>query len=237
VLMAVPGPAGAGPRMLLVHDNRTAAVHDLATGQRLVTGPLPPADYGPDNPTVNGGMILLRHPSGHGTEISAFDPVTLGLQWSRPAGDVDQVVTCGPWACLTGANGVRALDPETGKTAWYRDKWRMVEQHGSTVLAYSAPASTSEAIGVIDARRGVVVTDLRGWRPLSTTGTGADLLVTRVVDAGARSMVAVARPGEAQPRLIAELPPGTGDCQSAPERLICRSVTGELVIWAYRVKG
>lgn len=237
VLLAVPGPPGSPARMLLVHDNRTAAVHELATGRRLVTGPLPAADYGPDNPTVNAGMILLRHPAEHGTEISAFDPVTLGLTWSRPAGDVDQVVTCGALACLTGAGGVRALDPQTGRTIWYRSGWRMVEQRGTTLLAYSAPASTSETVGIVDPATGAVVTDLRGWRPMSGATGGNDLVVTRVVEAGARSMVAVARPGEEQPRLIAELPPGTGDCQSAPGRLVCRSVTGELVIWAYTVKG
>jgi outer membrane protein assembly factor BamB len=236
VLLAVPGPAGS-PRILLVHDNRTAAVHDLDTGRLLVTGPMPPADYGPDNPTVSGGLILLRHPGEHGAEISAFDPVTLELRWSRPAGDVDEIVTCEPYACLTGAGGVRALDPATGRTLWYQAGWRMVEQRGRHLLASSAPASTSQTVGIVDPSTGVVVTDLRGWRPL-TGSTGDDtLVVTRAVEAGARSMVAVVRPGGDQPRLISELPPGTGDCQSAPGRLVCRSVTGELVIWAYRVKG
>ncbi|MDT5034446.1 MAG: hypothetical protein QOC94_4617, partial [Actinoplanes sp.] len=197
----------------------------------------PPADYGPDNPTVSGGLILLRHPGERGAEISAFDPVTLGLRWFRPAGDVDEIVTCEPYVCLTGAGGVRALDPATGRTLWYRAGWRMVEQRGTRLLAYSAPASTSETVGIVDPSTGVVVTDLRGWRPLTGSPGDDTLVVTRVGDAGARSMVAVARPGEAQPRLISELPPGTGDCQSAPGRLVCRSVTGELVIWAYRVKG
>ena len=40
-LLGVPGPAGAPSRMLLVRDDRTAVVHDLATGVRLAVGPMP----------------------------------------------------------------------------------------------------------------------------------------------------------------------------------------------------
>jgi outer membrane protein assembly factor BamB len=237
VLLTVPGPAGAPPRVLLVHDNRTAAVHDIATGALLTTGPLPPADYGPDNPAVSGGLILLRHPGEHGPEISAYDPVTLGLRWSKPGGDTEAIVPCGPYACLTGASGVRAVDPATGATKWYRAAWRTVAQFGDRLLAYSSPAGSSELLGVIDPVAGRVATELPGWRPLSGATTGTAMVLTRVVDAGARSMVAVARPGSAQPRLIAELPPGSGDCQTAPGRLVCRSVTGELIVWSYEVKG
>jgi len=237
VLLSVPGPAGAPARMLLVHDDRTAAVHDLATGARLAVGPLPPANYGPENPAVSGGLVLLRHPGDDGTEISAYDPVTLGLRWSRPAQGADQIVTCGPYACLTGADGVRALDPRTGRTLWFRSSWRTIEQQGSRVLAFASPGSTAEAVGVVDPQTGRIVTDLRGWRPMSGAGTGDHLIVTRVVAAGARSMVAVAGPGDARPRPIADLPAGTGDCQAAPARLVCRSMTGELVVWAYRQKG
>jgi hypothetical protein len=54
---------------------------------------------------------------------------------------------------------------------------------------------------------------------------------------GARTMVAVAEPGLAGPRPLADLPPGTGDCQAAPGRLVCRSSTsGELIVWAYTLK-
>jgi outer membrane protein assembly factor BamB len=237
VLLGVPGPRGAPARMLLVHDDRTAVVHDLATGRRLAEGRFPPADYSPDNPTVSGGLVLLRHPGERGTEVSAYDPVTLGLLWSRPALDVEEIVVCGPLACLIGADGVRALDPASGVLRWYRPGWRMVEQRGDVLLAYTAPASTAEAVGIVDPATGRVLVDLRGWRPLTGTGGGDQMLVTRIVAAGARTMVAVAAPGGDRPRPLAELPAGTGDCQAAPGRLVCRSLTGELVVWAYRQKG
>jgi hypothetical protein len=50
-------------------------------------------------------------------------------------------------------------------------------------------------------------------------------------------MVAVARPGEAEPGLLAELPTDNGDCQAVTGRLACRSMNGELIVWAYRPKG
>jgi hypothetical protein len=78
------------------------------------------------------------------------------------------------------------------------------------------------------------VVDLRGWRPVAGLAEPDQLLVTRVVDTGARMVVAVADVRYGLPRPIADLPPGTGDCQAAPGRLICRSMAGELTVWAYR---
>jgi outer membrane protein assembly factor BamB len=236
VLMGVPGPAGAPPRMLLVHDNRTLALHDLSTGRLLATAPLPPADYGPDNPAVSGGLILLREPTGWGSEISAFDPVTLAVRWRRPTAGAYEAEPCGALACLSGPDGVAAVDPAGGAVRWYQPGWRSVEQRGALLLAYSSTSGVSDPVGVVDPQTGRVLVDLHGWRAVTGTG-GGDLLVTRAVEAGARTIVAIARPGDAQPRLLADLPPGTGDCQAVPDRLICRSASGELIVWAYRKKG
>jgi outer membrane protein assembly factor BamB len=237
VLMGVPGPAGQPPRMLLVHDNRTLAVHDLATGKLLATAPLPPADYGPGNPSVSGGLIVLRHPGEWGSQVSAFDPVTLQRRWVRPAGGASEAQPCGRLTCLAGLHGVRAVDPANGVQRWYRPGWRSVELRGNLLLAYASPAGVSDPIGLVDPATGRVLVNLRGWRPLTGQGGGDHVLVTRVVDAGARTMVAVAEPGDAQPRPLADLPPGTGECQAVPDRLICRSTAGELKVWAYRPRG
>jgi hypothetical protein len=236
VLMGVPGPPGQPPRMLLVHDNRTLALHDLGTGKLLATAPLPPAGYGPENPTVSGGLIVLRHPGAWGPQVSAYDPVTLRRRWVRSAGGAYEAAACGSLTCLMGPNGVRAVDPDTGEQRWYRPGWRGVEQRGNLLIAYGSPTGVVDPIGLVDARSGRVLVDLRGWRALGSQATGDHVLVTRTVDAGARTMIAVASPGRAQPRPLADLPPGTGDCQVTSDRLICRSTSGQLNVWAYRQK-
>jgi outer membrane protein assembly factor BamB len=237
VLMGVPGPAGQPPRMLLVHDNRTMAVHDLGTGRLLASAPLPPADYGPENPSVSGGLIVLWHPTGWGAEISAYDPVTLALKWRRPAGGTYDPTACGPLTCLVGPDGVQGLDPANGAIRWYQPSWRGLELRGDRLLAYASPGGISDPIGFVDPGTGRVLVDLRGWRPLGSPADTGDVLVTRVVEAGAHTIVAVAHPGDAHPRLLTDLPAGTGDCQAVPDRLICRSASGELNVWAYREKG
>jgi outer membrane protein assembly factor BamB len=236
VLMGVPGADGQPPGMLLVHDNRTMALHDLATGQVLARAALPAAGYAPDNPAVSGGLIVLRHPGAWGQQISAYDPVTLLRRWVRPAGGAIRAAACGPLTCLVGPYGVRAVDPATGEERWYRPGWQDLEQRGNLLLAYASPAGVTDTVGLIDPRTGRVLVDLHGWRVLSDSGGAGRVLVTRAVDAGARTMIAVANPGAALPRPLADLPPGTGDCQVASDRLICRSTSGQLNVWAYRQK-
>ncbi|WP_157408612.1 PQQ-binding-like beta-propeller repeat protein [Actinoplanes sp. N902-109] len=236
VLMGVPGPGDEGGRMLLVHDNRTVAVHDLVTGRLLASGPLPPADYGPDNPVVSGGLILLRHLTPAGRMVSAFDPVTLQRRWTRPAGFAFGITSCGLLACLSGPDGVRAIDPADGSQRWFRPEWRSVQERGDRLIAFGTPAATDDPLGLADPATGVIGTDLRGWRVVGGDGR-AGVLMTRAEDSGRRTMVAVAARGDAQPRIIGDLPTGAGDCQSVPGRLVCRSTSGDLVVWRYDPEG
>ncbi|MEV0897274.1 PQQ-binding-like beta-propeller repeat protein [Actinoplanes sp. NPDC049802] len=232
VLLAVPGPPGAGARLLLVRDDLTAHLYDVETGSPLAVREMPPANYDPENPVVTGGLVLLRHPGPSGIEISAYDPLTLRPMWTKPAPSIREIQPCGPMACLIGLDGVRAVDPATGDQRWHRPGWRSVEDSGAGLIAYAdGPESPT---GVVDGATGELLVDLAGWRPVAGKAGGGDLLVTREIDPGSRTMIAVAVPGLPKPRLLAELPPGTGECQSAPKRLICRSVYGELVVWAYR---
>jgi outer membrane protein assembly factor BamB len=233
VLLGVPGVGDEESRMLLLHDDRTLAIHDLETGKLLVSRKVPAADYSPANPVVTGGRILLRHPGFVGPEVTSYDPVTLKQMWTEPTGNAYQIQPCGINACLSGSDGVRAIDPFTGDTLWKQPTWHSVTQYGQMFVAYS-DAEGSSPIGVIDPATGALRAGLAGWRPVSGTGDDGGLLLTRSTDGGSRTMVAVARPGDASPRLLDALPQGTGECQAAPARLVCRTMYGELIVWAYR---
>ena len=235
VLLGVPGPADAGARLLLVHDDRTMALHDLDTGERLAASSVPAADYDPANPAVAGGRVLLRHPD-RGGEVTAYDAATLKRTWTIPAAGAYKIKECGALACLIGTRGVRAVDPATGDTVWDQPRWGDIELRGGMYIASSGDEGT-DPVAVVDPDTGATRVDLAGWRPVNGTGGGDHLLLTRAQTDGARTMVAVARPGESRPILLADLPEGTGDCQSTPGRLVCRSMQGELVVWAYRLKG
>jgi hypothetical protein len=232
VLAGVPGPGDEGGRMLLIRDDRTATLHDLSDGSVLATGKVPFGDYGTDNPVVAGGEILLRHPGAVSTELSAYDPGTLRQLWTVPVSGTFAVESCGDIACLVSAQGMRGLDPATGDQVWSRPGWSTVEQEGRVFVAYGGQ-SADNPIGVIDPDTGTIQVRLDGWRPVGGSGDDDQLLVTRIEDAGARTMVAVAQSGDTRPRVLAQLPAGTGDCQAAPARLVCRSTSGQLMIWAY----
>jgi hypothetical protein len=233
VLIGVPGIADEAPRMLLMHDDRTLAVHDLDTGRLLASTKVPAADYDPENPAVAGGVIILRFPVDQGEVMAAYDPDTLDQLWTAPAARIDEIVPCGMLACVSGPDGVRGVDPVTGTVRWTRPAWRQIAQQGTAYIAY-AGADSSDPLGVVDPDTGAMRVRLDGWRPVSGTGEDGRLLLTRTSDDGGRTMVAVARPGDPRPRLLTELPTGTGDCQAAPARLVCRSMYGELVVWAYQ---
>jgi outer membrane protein assembly factor BamB len=233
VLLGVPGVGDDESRMLLVNDDRTLAIHDLDTGKVLVSRKVPAADYNPANPVIAGGRILLRHPGVVGAEITAYDPVTLKQLWTEPAGSSYQIQACGINACLSGSDGVRAIDPFNGDTLWRQRDWHGISQYGEMFVAYGDPDGASP-IGVIDPETGALRAGLDGWRPVTGAGEDGGLLLTRSTDGGSRTMVAVARPGDTSPRLLDALPQGTGECQAAPARLVCRTMYGELVVWAYR---
>jgi putative pyrroloquinoline-quinone binding quinoprotein len=231
VLVGVPGPGDEGGRMLLIRDDRTATLHDLSDGSVLATAKLTLADYGTDNPVVAGGEILVRHAGTESVELSAYDPVTLKQVWTIPVAGTFAVESCGDVACLVSSHGLIGIDPATGGRLWSRPGWTTIEQEGRVFVAYGGQG-TDNPIGVVDPQTGTVQVQLHGWRPVEGSG-GDGLLVTRTEAGGARTMVAVARPGDMQPQVLAPLPTGTGDCQAAPGRLVCRSMYGQLTIWAY----
>ncbi|GIE27137.1 hypothetical protein Ait01nite_001820 [Actinoplanes italicus] len=235
VLLSMPGPDGGPARMLMVRDDQTALLHDGRTGAVLAERRVPAANYDTENPLLVGEALLLRHPGPSGIEVSAYDPFTLRPLWTAPAGNTREIQPCGPLACLIGLDGVRAIDPATGDARWHRPGWRSVETIGGRLISYADGPDAPTAL--TDPASGGVIVDLTGWQPLGGITAGGEVLVARDGGPDRRTMVAVASPRLSRPRLLGELPTGTGECQSAHGRLICRSMYGELVVWSYRTEA
>ncbi|MBE1489052.1 outer membrane protein assembly factor BamB family protein [Plantactinospora soyae] len=118
VVQPVPGDPA---RVLIVHDNVTAELRDLATGDLVGTGQLPPADYAQSNPRVIADRLVLRHPAGRGFSVTGYDLPALTPRWTRPGGESGEAVRdCQGLACLDGETRVVALDPESGAERWTR---------------------------------------------------------------------------------------------------------------------
>ncbi|MDG4788151.1 PQQ-binding-like beta-propeller repeat protein [Micromonospora sp. WMMD1102] len=118
VVQPVPGDPA---RVLVVHDDVRARVHDLGTGAPVGAGELPPADYAQSNPWVVGGRLVLRHPAGRDPAVSGYDLPGLTRRWTRPGAGTGEVVRdCAGLACLDGGSRVVALDPATGAQRWSR---------------------------------------------------------------------------------------------------------------------
>src|SRR4051794_35869091 len=183
VLLGVPGLGDEESRMLLVHDDQTMAVHDLESGRLIARTTVPAGDYAPDNPVVAGGRILLRHPGASSAEISAYDPATLKQVWSEPSETAYEMQPCGILVCLSGPEGVHAIDPFTGDTAWVQRSWHSLVQFGDIYIAYGDPDG-SQPVGVIDPATGALQTSLAGWRPMAGTGVDDRLVLTRATDSG-----------------------------------------------------
>ncbi|MFC7527214.1 PQQ-binding-like beta-propeller repeat protein [Actinoplanes sp. GCM10030250] len=235
VLTSVPGTGGGPSWIMLVRDDQVADLYDVTSGAHLASRKLPMTDYDPDNPVAVGGVVLLRHPGSYGIQVSAYDAGTLQPLWTRLARGTERVRACGELACLTGRNGVRAIETGTGAERWRQPAWRSIERFGSRTVAYGPTATgTDQPVAEVDPATGQVLTDLTGWKPVPGTAEDGELLVTREIDPGPRTMVAVVAAGLDRPRLFTELPEGTGDCQATADRLVCRSMYDELIVWEHR---
>jgi hypothetical protein len=243
VLQPVPGvPA----RALFVHGDGRVELRDLETGALLAANRLPPADYAPDNPTVIGDTLLLRHPIRDAPMVTAYGVGDLTARWSLPADATYDSEVCGGNACLVGRTGVRAVDLASGAELWSRSGWRGVEQRGGQLLAYGLGADGDAVVGIVDPRTGRVVVDLRRWQVMPTAVPGGEVMVIRptlveqndpdLLGPAVRTLVGASDVHAGRVRPLGLLPADTGECRAAPGRLVCRS-GDRLVIWSYRVLG
>ncbi|WP_328416659.1 PQQ-like beta-propeller repeat protein [Micromonospora sp. NBC_00389] len=116
VLRALPGTPG---RVLLVQDDGLARLLDARDGAVRGQGRLPPADYGPDNPQVIGGHLVLRHPTGSGAALTGYDLPGLSRRWQVPVEPGELTLRpCQGLVCGRDRLGRWAMDAGTGMRRW-----------------------------------------------------------------------------------------------------------------------
>lgn len=234
VLQVVPGDRA---RILLVHDGGRAELREVTDGRPVAAVGLPGADYGPDNPTVSGDSVVLRHPTASGTAVTGYAAGTLARRWSRTEnGQLETVRPCSPLLCLISRAGVRGVDPADGTSRWFRPQWRVGEARGGYLQTYGPSDGVVDLLGLAEPRTGRLVLDLRGWRLVPGAADTA-LLLSRVDRSTGRTVVAVADAGARTVRVLGALPTGTGDCRGGSGRLVCRSADGTVVGWSYPRTG
>ncbi|MDG4810110.1 hypothetical protein O7634_25440 [Micromonospora sp. WMMD1120] len=127
VVRVLPGTPG---RLLLVQDDGLARLLDAHDGAERGRGRLPPADYGPDNPQVVGGHLVLRHPSGERVALTGYTLAGLTARWTMPAEPGELTMRpCQGLVCGQDDRSRWALDPGTGARVWTWPagaRWRTV---------------------------------------------------------------------------------------------------------------
>ena len=116
VLRVLPGTPG---RLLLVQDDGVARLLDARDGTEHGRGRLPPADYGPDNPQVADGHLVLRHPSGGAVALTGYDLPGLTPRWQVPVQPGELTLrSCQGLICGQDEHGRWAIDAGTGERVW-----------------------------------------------------------------------------------------------------------------------
>lgn len=161
----------AGDNLVLRAGDRLHS-YDVRAGERVASLP---AGAGSAPRQVVGDLLLLW---GRGSVMHAYDLATLTRRWST--GVTGQwrggVVACGRLLCLSRGDKVLALDPATGRPAWWTG-WLAVPEGGRVDLVAGGPQwgervvlHASQPTGgrswLVDAHNGAPVVELRNWRPV-----------------------------------------------------------------------
>ncbi|MEU5906672.1 PQQ-binding-like beta-propeller repeat protein [Micromonospora sp. NPDC047527] len=153
VLIDPPG------RVLLVQDDGLVRLLDARDGAVHGQGSLPPADFGPDNPQVIGGHLVLRHPTDTGAAVTGYDLPGLTPRWQAPVERGELTLrACQGLVCAQDRQGRWALDPASGARSWVWPagaRWRIVAgaRDGADALVLLQPAADGHRILVATAGR------------------------------------------------------------------------------------
>ena len=228
--------------MLLVHDDRTAAVHDLATGRLLASAEaagrrLRPGQPGRGRRAARAAGTRPRRHGDHrvrpGDAAAASGPRPAG--YASRSGAVRRAGLPRP-----GPTGSAPSTRPTACSAGTGTAGAAIEQRGRRCCSRTAsPDGDGDPIGIVDPATGTVArrpATAGGWSAGSGAGPAAR---DPDVDAGSPYHGRRRPPGRrATAACSPTCPPAPATARRCRAGWSCRSSgTGELVVWAYRAKG
>lgn len=214
--------------LYLVGADGTAIVHRwadgiVATRARLAASPTDD-DSWTDLRLFEGALFVVVNEAGRATVI-VHDALTLAERWRQTFAGPGGVDDCAPYACLSTADGLAALDPGTGATRWRISGWRSPYPipGGPTVVI----AAAEERYATLDVRTGAT-RQLSAWQTFPDAGPW-----TLRADTAAQRRVVVGRIGaDGAVGIVGAVEPVDPDsCLGHDRYLSCRNVNGQLLVW------
>jgi hypothetical protein len=225
------------PRRLITVSDGALDVRDSETGAVTARGTYPAPSAG-SNPNLNvwsvGDLVLI----GDGTTGTiAYGLADLAMRW-RNTVDLSQYwiqTDCGKIICaFHQQRGMLALEPATGRLLWASDRWSYADLAGSYLLAADADGDGADEdlkLSVLDPATGGVRGDFGPWQPAGVAQRDGTVIGMRTEIL--KDIVWYARldPADHGVRVLGAAEQVSGDCQTAPDVLVCRRVDASVGIW------
>jgi hypothetical protein len=205
----------------------------------------------PYGATVLAGRLLVQRPlrnPGAG-RLTAYDLATLTPLWRTDQDLGGYPVDCGSVFCLLNVDSLVAVDPDTGARLWRSPQWLFASAlPGNRLLGFGSVrlpvsglgqsfgfvSSQPAPFGVLAARTGRTLLDLRAWTWVGGTDSRSMLLARGDRTVHGLTWFGVLDPAGPAVHLLGALQaisPQT--CQAANGLLACQTTTHTVRLWRY----
>ena len=167
----------------VVDDAGHVELHGTADGRPTRTGSIawqsPVDERGGDFTYLHstGGVLFVTRQQDGKQTVTAYDPPAMRQAWTWAADGRGGVFECGRLLCLGNVNGVRAVDPATGRAVWTSEGWEYARPLHDRRMVYETQRGIHRQ-GLLDPATGAIITTF----PLGvvvTDGTDGDLVLLK----------------------------------------------------------
>jgi hypothetical protein len=179
-----------------------------------------------------GDLILAGDHAG----VTAYAMSDLTERWHAAVDLYSSYVgpSCGDALCLFSPRGagIRVLDRATDRDRWASDRWSYGDRVGPSLVVGGGDGSRrNPALTVVDLATGRVRGDFGRWQGIGPALPDGSLIGLREQAAGDVVWYARLDPAAVRVRVLGAAEYVSGECQDAPDVLICRRVDASIGIW------